>query len=65
VVIRGLITEADVTKRVLYNGFQDIRRLHANLLRKAAVVCCRIRRLHVELVDNNFKDIELLDHQIV
>ena len=58
VVILGLASKADVTQRVLYDGLQDVGRLHADLLREAAMWLALARsslrlRLHVEFVDDN------------
>ena len=36
-MILGLAPEADVTQRVLYDGLEDVGRLHADLLREAAM----------------------------
>jgi hypothetical protein len=63
-VIWGLIAKADVTKRVLDDRFEDVGRLHTNLLGKAAVISLSVCCLHVELVYHDFEDVEVLDLQI-
>ena len=68
-VVLGLAPEADVTQRVLYDGLEDVGRLHADLLREAPVGLALARaslrlRLHVEFVDDDFKDVEIFDLKV-
>ena len=71
-MILGLAPKADVTQRVLYDGLEDVGRLHADLLRKAAVRLAlasraslrRRLRLHVEFVDDDFEDVKVFDLKV-
>ena len=67
VVVLSLTAQSDVSKWVLHDRLEDVRRLHADLLGEAPVGraggTSRLR-LHIEFVDDDFEDVELFDFEI-
>ena len=59
VMIRRMVAQTDVAKRVLHDRFEDVGRLHTDLLREATLACPACSA-HVEFVDDHLKQVELL-----
>ena len=66
-VVLSLTAQSDISKWVLHDRLEDVRRLHADLLGEAPVGraggTSRLR-LHIEFVDDDFEDVELFDFEI-
>lgn len=64
VMVLSLIAKTNVAQRVLHDTLENVRGLHSDLLREAAVSRCRVSAQHVEFVRNHLKDVKFFDLKV-